>query len=55
MIAVAAPGGLDDLLRLVRAGNVDLDATETEAGWSPVDLEERPTGEEPWIEEHDLD
>jgi Trk K+ transport system NAD-binding subunit len=54
VIAVAAPGGLDDLLRLVRAGNLDLEDAEADA-WPPTAVEERPTGEEPWIEESDLD
>jgi Trk K+ transport system NAD-binding subunit len=54
VIAVAAPGGLDDLLRLVRAGNADLDDSDADT-WLPPGVEERPTGEEPWIEEHDLD
>jgi Trk K+ transport system NAD-binding subunit len=55
VIAVAAPGGLDDLLRLVRGGAADLEDLDTEVAWLPAGVEERPTGEEPWIEEHELD
>jgi Trk K+ transport system NAD-binding subunit len=55
VIAVAAPGGLDDLLRLVRAGQPDLDEIGADLALLPVEVGERPTGAEPWIEERDLD
>jgi len=60
VIALAAPGGLDDLVRLARTGSVDREHANpedigTETPRLPAGVEEPPTGEEPWIVEHDLD
>jgi Trk K+ transport system NAD-binding subunit len=60
VIVLAAPGGLDDLVRLVRTGNADQEHAdsedmEAELPWLPAGVEEPPTGEEPWIEGQDLD
>jgi len=55
VIAVAAPGGLDDLLRLVRTGTPEPGGGVAETAWLPAEVGERPTGEEPLIEEHDID
>jgi Trk K+ transport system NAD-binding subunit len=55
VIAVAAPGGLDDLVRLVRGDATQLDVADAEIAWSTTELQERPTGAEQFIEEHDPD
>jgi Trk K+ transport system NAD-binding subunit len=64
VIALAAPGGLDDLVRLTRTGNGNADRERADREDEDVEAEMRrlvagvgepPTGGEPWIVEHELD